>query len=166
MRQASVALILVPGSMGAELLLMKRAENPQDPWSGQIGLPGGRRDPEDKDFLATALRETKEETDIRLPEDALLGSLSDMRPRNRGLPPFVIRPFVFSLERKPEVIVSPEADYAFWIPISALRDSDGETRLHYRGANRKVRAFRPDKHVIWGITYRILTPFLKLAGKT
>ena len=28
---------------------------------GQIGLPGGRPEPEDRDFLATALREAEEE---------------------------------------------------------------------------------------------------------
>ena len=38
-----------------ELLLIRRAEHPLDPWSGHIALPGGRRDPGDPDRLATML---------------------------------------------------------------------------------------------------------------
>ena len=55
--EAAVALVLAPGVQsggGIELLLIKRAEQPGDPWSGQVALPGGRWEEEDQDLLAGA----------------------------------------------------------------------------------------------------------------
>src|SRR5687767_9515898 len=39
--RAAVALILRDGKAGIELLFIRRAEHPQDPWSGQMAFPGG-----------------------------------------------------------------------------------------------------------------------------
>ncbi|HYN43940.1 MAG TPA: NUDIX domain-containing protein, partial [Thermoanaerobaculia bacterium] len=58
-RKAAVAVILRDGDGGVELLFIRRAEHPRDPWSGQMGLPGGRVDPGDASPLAAALRETR-----------------------------------------------------------------------------------------------------------
>ena len=56
--EAAVSVCLAPDPHGAAtVLLIKRAEHPLDPWSGHIGLPGGRRETDDLDVLATARRE-------------------------------------------------------------------------------------------------------------
>ena len=44
-----------------EFLLIKRADQEGDPWSGQMALPGGHREPGER-CMDTAIRETKEET--------------------------------------------------------------------------------------------------------
>ncbi len=85
--QAAVALVLVPGSEGPELLLIKRTERDDDPWSGQMAMPGGRRDEEDHDLLQTAIRETREETSVDLGEAEVLGELDDLSPSSPHLPP-------------------------------------------------------------------------------
>src|SRR5438874_13769202 len=59
-RPAAVSLVLVEGAEGAEILLIKRAERADDPWSGQIAFPGGRRDPGDRDRVGRAMRERGE----------------------------------------------------------------------------------------------------------
>src|SRR5204863_9089886 len=100
-RPAAVSLVLVEGAEGAELLLIKRAERAGDPWSGQIALPGGRQDPGDADLLATAVRETREETGVDLATAERLGILDDLAPRTASLPPVIVRPFVFALPRRP-----------------------------------------------------------------
>jgi 8-oxo-dGTP pyrophosphatase MutT (NUDIX family) len=50
---AAVALVLVTAEDSLELLLMRRADRAGDPWSGHIGLPGGRHEPGAPDLLAT-----------------------------------------------------------------------------------------------------------------
>ncbi|HXB54963.1 MAG TPA: CoA pyrophosphatase, partial [Vicinamibacteria bacterium] len=43
--RAAVALILREAARGLELLFIRRAEHDGDPWSGQVGFPGGRAEP-------------------------------------------------------------------------------------------------------------------------
>ena len=53
-REAAVALILAPGAGDElELLLIERAKRSGDPWSGQMALPGGRREESDDSLLDT-----------------------------------------------------------------------------------------------------------------
>lgn len=44
-----------------EVLFIKRATRPGDRWTGHVALPGGKRDPEDEDDKAVAIREASEE---------------------------------------------------------------------------------------------------------
>jgi len=66
-RRAAVALILRDGAAGIELLFIRRAEHPMDPWSGQMAFPGGRAEPGDRDLEATAVREDIKVLEARMP---------------------------------------------------------------------------------------------------
>ena len=46
-KHAAVASVFRDGDRGAELLFIERAHHPKDPWSGQIGFPGGRAEDAD-----------------------------------------------------------------------------------------------------------------------
>jgi 8-oxo-dGTP pyrophosphatase MutT (NUDIX family) len=162
--ETSVALILTPGPLGLEALFIRRAERPDDPWSGHIALPGGRRDPGDADRLATAVRETKEEVDVLLPAAALLGSLDDLAPSTPRLPPLVIRPYVFGFEARPDARLSAEVAGVMWLPLSELSSCEGKAVVPLRGETREVACYAYGGVVIWGLTYRILSGFLKLAA--
>lgn len=55
-----------------EVLFIKRASRVGDRWTGHVAFPGGRRDPEDADDFAAAVRETSEEVGIDLsPRNAI-----------------------------------------------------------------------------------------------
>ncbi len=159
--QAAVALVLVlrPGG-DLELLFIRRAERDGDPWSGQMGLPGGRKEEADDGLLDTARRETMEETGIVLPPDALLGELDDLFPNIKVLPPVVVRPFVFGLQHRPEVASSDEVATHLWASLGTLRTSAGVVEIEVMGEKRTVEAFVVEGQVIWGITCRIVRRLL------
>jgi 8-oxo-dGTP pyrophosphatase MutT (NUDIX family) len=163
-RPAAVALILTQRADGLAILLIRRAERAGDPWSGQIALPGGRRDPGDVDLVATAIRETREETGVDLAAAERLGALDDLYPRVQHLPAVVVRPFVFALAHAPELSLSDEVSDAFWVSVAYLRDPAHrrDVKLNIRGAARTFPAYVLGDHLLWGMTERILTPFLEL----
>jgi 8-oxo-dGTP pyrophosphatase MutT (NUDIX family) len=166
-RPAAVALVLVPGTRGVEVLLIRRAERADDPWSGQVAFPGGRQDPGDPDLLATAIRETREETGVDLARAERLGVLDDLVPNTPTLPSVVVRPFVFTLSERPALAAEQgEVARAFWVALARLaaRGARQDLVLMVRGVERTFPAYRVGADVIWGLTERILTPFMRLLG--
>ncbi len=161
--ETAVALILAPGDGGLEALFIRRAVRADDPWSGHIALPGGRREPADGDRYATAVRETAEEVGVALTREALLGPLDDLHPSTPSLPSLVIRPFVFGLPVRPSTRLSDEVAAVEWVSLEDLGRREGRTEIVVRGERREVDCFLPGGLVIWGLTYRILRGFLPLA---
>jgi 8-oxo-dGTP pyrophosphatase MutT (NUDIX family) len=164
-RGAAVAIVLSRGS-GAptdegEILLVRRATYPGDPWSGHIALPGGRHEPGDASLEATARRETFEETGIDLAQASCIAALPPLTPRSVRLPALVIHPFVFAYAGDRHVTLSPELVEAWWHPVAELRRDEAWEMLEVRAgdAMRTVRGYRWREHVIWGITERILAEF-------
>jgi 8-oxo-dGTP pyrophosphatase MutT (NUDIX family) len=164
--EAAVALLIRPRD-DLEILLIKRAEHERDPWSGHMALPGGRRSGADADLIATAGRETEEETHVPLRRiGTLLGRLDDVAPRSVRLPPIVVTPFVHAVPS--HTVARPdgrEVDVALWVPLSALRDEDAVEELLVElgeGGSRAFPSLRYQEHVIWGLTHRVLTDFLSV----
>ena len=161
-KPAAVALVLLEGPEGLEILLIRRAERVDDPWSGQIAFPGGRYDVGDRDLEATAIRETREETGVDLSRAEPLGALDDLYPRTSLLPPVVVRPFVFALTRRTPLVPSDEVQRAFWLPLRRLSEPGvrREVTVTVRGGAHTLPAYLVDDEMIWGMTERILTPFV------
>jgi len=165
-RYAAIALVLRLGADGEpELLMIKRAEFEQDPWSGHIACPGGRMDPTDRDLEHTAIRETWEETGIDIAAHGqTLGTLDDISPRTPALPPLVIRPYVAVVESDVTIIASPEVAEAFWVPLSAIRETTSWIRAMVRIRNvgeREEDVFRHGDYTVWGLTHRALVQFVE-----
>jgi 8-oxo-dGTP pyrophosphatase MutT (NUDIX family) len=170
-RRAAVALVFRLGADATpELLFVKRAEYPGDPWSGHVAFPGGRREPGDRDAWDTAARETWEETGLDLRRSgALLGTLDDLYPRNPALPNVVVRPHVAVAAPSSALALSDEVAAAFWVPVGRLTDPDAarSSVVQARGRSLVVPSFVHEGHTIWGMTHRILTQLLeRFAGST
>ncbi|MGH7695815.1 MAG: NUDIX hydrolase [Gemmatimonadaceae bacterium] len=165
-RRAAVALVFrAPEEGDAELLVIRRAEREGDPWSGQMGLPGGGVDPNDESLEETALRETLEETGVDVRSDGrVLGALDDNRPRTPLLPANIVTPYVAVV--RPDVVLTLNAEVAdaLWIPLRVLRDtsSQRDSVVHIRGEDRKEPSFVVGPTVVWGMTNRILRSLLAL----
>jgi 8-oxo-dGTP pyrophosphatase MutT (NUDIX family) len=168
LREAAVALMLRP-SVELEILLIQRAERETDPWSGHMALPGGRRGPADADLVATAFRETEEETGVPLHKVGLvLGPLDEVAPLTPRLPPIVIAPVVVAVPDGTRAVPDRvEVDAAIWVPLSALREEGAvsEILIELQDGNRAFPSLRYREYVIWGLTHRILTQFLEVAAE-
>lgn len=165
---AAVALVLraapAAGPEGSlEALFIRRAEHPRDPWSGQIGLPGGRAEAHDADAAATAVRETAEETGLDLvTHGERLGALDELRAmarlRARDL---VIKPFVFRLRAPVEARASDEVADVHWLPLDELLlpESRGLMDYDWQGTTVQFPCLNVRGLVIWGLTFRMVTGF-------
>jgi 8-oxo-dGTP pyrophosphatase MutT (NUDIX family) len=157
-RQASVALMLRERNLGLELLVIRRAENECDPWSGHMALPGGGREPGDESFYDTALRETLEEIAIDLDEGRFLGRLDDMGPRT--MPgQLVVSTIVVAIDAEPGPLDTHEVSEAFWVPVDRLVDE--EVEIPDFPGSWPALTYK-DHYVIWGLTHRILTQLWSL----
>jgi 8-oxo-dGTP pyrophosphatase MutT (NUDIX family) len=160
--RAAVAVILAPDPDA--ILLIRRADRTGDPWSGQMGLPGGRYGVEDEDLLVTAIREATEEVGIHLGRHHLMGSLDDVAPRSPHLPPLMVRPYVFALPERPVVAANLEVADHSWVSVNDLLHPGAyrSTPIEIRGLTRDFPAYHIGPIPIWGMTERILTPLLQL----
>ena len=124
-----------------------------------MGLPGGRRDSQDENLLATAIRETREEVGITLTPHDLLGSLDDVAPRTRSQIPVFARPFVFGVPGQPEPAPNEEVSAARWVSLQNLGEPANlrDFTLEIGGVSRTFPAYHIPEGTIWGMTERMLT---------
>jgi 8-oxo-dGTP diphosphatase len=153
---AAVALLLKPARNDLSALLVKRVENSGDPWSGQMALPGGRRNPQDQNLEQTVIRETFEETGIDLLDSCRFLGVIDLQ-RSARKPRLKVLPFVILLEHDPAIRLNKkELEAYMWIPLRELP-------LHkstVKAGLEEFPAYAVGGHVIWGLTHRILENFL------
>ena len=158
-RAAVVALLRVTPEGTVEILLIERAVHEGDPWSGHVALPGGRHDPSDATLQDTATREVLEETAIDVvTHGTILGTLDELRPRTPVLPPIIVTPFVAVVRGDVSIGPSDEVADAFWVPWSMVVDPSvsRESTVRARGTEWTVPSYVIGRHVVWGMTERIL----------
>jgi len=166
MKTAAVAAVVRDGREGPELLLIHRAEDPHDPWSGHMAFPGGRMEPDDPSELAAAIRETREELDLDLDADGeLLGRLSDVAAVSRGRPlSLVIVPHVFELVSDTELVPNYEVAEIVWVPLRYLSDYDNRSIIDWKLGSLTIPlpCYRFRDKVIWGLTFGMVDELLSL----
>ena len=170
--EAAVAIVHARGAPSGSdeesVLLIRRTERPNDPWSGHWSFPGGRRDPEDKDLVCTALRELAEECGIRLGRDRLEASLPPAAAGRRVGSAITVAPFLFRVESELPTVLDPnEAVEALWIPLSLLRDPSRHCLRRVPRLPREMAfpAIELNGVPLWGFTYRVITEWLRLHSR-
>lgn len=103
-RTSAVLSLFFPLNEMLHMVLIQRTED-GGRHSGQVGFPGGRYEPADASFEATALRETQEEVGIPSNEIQLLGALT---PLYIPVSNFMVHPFVCYTPQRPEYILSKD----------------------------------------------------------
>ena len=158
---AAVVILLREEEQGCQILLVKRAEKSDDPWSGQTALPGGKRNSEDRNLMETVVRETLEETCINLLEGCrFLGTMEPLRSTQR--PEMMILPFVVLLEQEQTIKLNEELMEYLWAPLKKLAHQMGTAKFSFG----KYPAYIVEGHVVWGLTYRILDRFFSILERS
>lgn len=146
------------------LLMIKRSENPQDPWSGQMAFPGGHADSRDRSLLDTAAREALEEVGINTQHQEFLGCLRNIEPKNA---PMVVTPFIFLILREVHPTTSREAEEILWVPMSFLVNPKNVSSVTVPIGQQEVSmgCYVYLNHVIWGMSFRIIRDIIsKITG--
>lgn len=165
-RQAAVLIPLIPRPDGLSVLLTQRSADLSD-HAGQISFPGGRTDPDDRDALATALREAHEEVDLAPERIEPLGML----PEYLTSTGYAVTPVV-GLLHPPFHFCAAAGEVAeiFEVPLAFLMDPAHHEvrRLRFEGGERRFFAIpypRRDgagQHFIWGATAGMLRNLYRL----
>lgn len=158
---AATALVLADlGGGAADVLFIERASRPGDRWSGQMALPGGKREPGDPDLEATAVRETREEVGIHLPPP--VGRLDDLRDRRGG---GRVATTVHVVEGRPPTVPEPdEVESVVWIELAHLFHPDSSTR-YWHGPLGPFAGIGYGGHTVWGLTLRTLDNLAAVIGR-
>jgi 8-oxo-dGTP pyrophosphatase MutT (NUDIX family) len=164
---AGVLLLLYPRNGELYFVLMLRSDHPADRHKGQISLPGGRYEPFDTDYRATALREAREELGIALAAVELLGILSTLY-----IPPsnFYIYPSVAYTPERPAFVPEPgEVAELIEVPLTTLLDPQTRTveewtMPQYNNTKVMMPHYHINSHKVWGATAMVLAEFAALLG--
>ncbi len=148
---AAVAIVL----NGSEVLMIRRAERDDDPWSGDLALPGGRHVDEDRDMLDTAIRELWEEAGVSIER-------GDVEPITLGVfhpmsyPEYRVYAIAFILGEKPSTRPGEEVTQVFWLDLGNAREDTCLKHVRARGVDLEVPCIKTSYGDVWGLTYRVL----------
>ncbi len=164
--RAAVAVVLAERPEGLSVLLVRRAERAGDPWSGDMGFPGGRLEPGDDRTVAAACRECREETGLRVTPDDRIGRLSDRLTRSHHrLTPMVVTPYVFAgAENEPDWTLNHEVRETLWLPLAYLAERGNRGRMRWQVGPLPVPVpcydYRGRR--VWGLTLLMLDELTRL----
>ena len=164
--RAAVAIMVREGQEATELLMIRRATREGDPWSGHMGFPGGRRDPEDRSNFSCALRETEEELGVDVSRwGAPLGELYDVNTGwRKDRPEMLVTPFIFSVSELPELTPNDEVDDVVWVPLHFLMDEGNREPLEWewKGQKMETDSYLYDCYRIWGLSLMMIDEMMGL----
>ena len=161
-REAGVLMLLYPHQEEVYTVFIERAGGPAgDVHRGQISFPGGIREKEDADMLASAVREAEEE--IGVPRSGVR-VLRDLTPLYIPVSNFLVHPFVGMTDQRPDFLPQPEeVAQILEVPLRTVLDPAirqvTDLQIHSGFTLKDVPYFDLSGHVVWGATAMILSEF-------
>ncbi len=162
-RQPAAVLIGFREGVQPRLVLTVR-NNQLQAHAGQVAFPGGRSDPDDRDALTTALRESEEEIGLERKLVTPLGYLDCFET----ISGFCITPVVASIAVEAQLYPAPaEVAEVFEVPLAFLLEPANLRRytMEFRGHERPMVEFVHGGHRIWGATAAMLYNLLQRMGR-
>lgn len=163
-QKAGVLFLLYPCKKELFTVFIKRTEY-EGVHSGQISLPGGKFEQDDKDLCYTALREAREEIGILHSEVEILGRLTPLAIPVSG---FEVSPFVGFVKQRPDFLCdTTEVEYIIESEIRVLIDPLIRKKkiMTIRELSIEVPYFDYKGNHIWGATAMILMEFVEVLNR-
>jgi 8-oxo-dGTP pyrophosphatase MutT (NUDIX family) len=156
-RIGAVMVVLYEEQNEWNILLMRRTED-GGTHSGQISMPGGKRDAQDGSNTYTSIRELEEEIGIRKEDIDVLGSMTPLY-----IPPsnFYVTPIVAIWKNKNKISVSEaEVQEVLQLPLQKIFSSVISTNVNRSDIPEiamETPAYAPKEGIlIWGATAMML----------
>ena len=155
-RESAVLVLLYPNEQQELVILLIERSTYNGHHSGQIALPGGKKEKDDFDLQATALREFFEETGCES-SPKIIGKLSYITiPVSK----FIVQPFVAYLDHKPQFTIDAhEVNQLIEWPLDELLNPNTiktKTIEPVTGVKLKTPYFDVDGKLLWGATAMML----------
>jgi len=165
-RQGSVLILLYPDEDQIYFPLIKRPEY-SGVHSGQMALPGGKQEQEDRDIYHTAIRETEEEIGADGSNITIIGELSEL--------------FIFASNFQVLPVVAFQNNRSSFIPDQKEVEKVVETNIKdlLNPQKRKEKMIRVSggfeinspyfdiqNQVVWGATAMMLNEFSSIIART
>ncbi len=155
--QSAVLVPLFETEDGLHAVFTKRRDDLKR-HAGEISFPGGRRDDDDEDLLATALREAHEEIGLEPSAVEILGALP---PTPTFVTNYSIYPFVGKIAAGQVWNLQPtEVETILELSLDDVRAGYSRQRLVRRGIAFRTDTYTVGEHMIWGATGRIVADLL------
>nr|VFJ48858.1 MAG: 8-oxo-dGTP pyrophosphatase MutT, NUDIX family [Candidatus Kentron sp. FW] len=151
---AAVLVPIIERSSNLSILLTKRTDHLHD-HPGQISFPGGRTEGADSGPVATALRETEEEIDLKPSFIHVIGFLDTYETTTRYLVTPVVGFITTGFQLNPDRF---EVAKVFEMPLSFLLDPTNHQvkSRTVAGTRYGFYVLEYEEHVIWGATAGML----------
>ena len=146
-------LVAITNEAEPQLILTRRADHLSS-HKGEVAFPGGKRDPEDNDIVATAIREAEEEVELDAALVHVIGEMDQVVSRFGYLvtPVLALVPASVKLKANPD-----ELDAVFKVPLSFFQQPPSS---YFERGQVKIPSYDYDGFHIWGLTAMMIAEMM------
>lgn len=156
--KSAVNIVMFKENDFLKFILTKRSSKLQH-HAGQISLPGGSFDNEDKNLWETAKRETYEEIGLKINDTNFVKQLSSIPV---PISKFVVYPFVCFVDFVPQLKINlEEVEKVFLVEIDSFFSHDNIKNAVYKSNNNSFdyKYYALENEQVWGLTAMVLSEF-------
>lgn len=162
LKTAAVLIVLIDNpesDTGLQVLLTKRAKHLKH-HPAQISFPGGKVEPQDKNLIATALRESYEEIGLAPDSVSIIGQL----PSYQVISGFQVTPIIAIVDASQSLQKNDnEVAEILQVPLAHFLQKSNHyyIRVLRGGSRHKIHFFPYKHHNIWGATAAMLKDLIE-----